>query len=69
MQFNLPPMESAVDAAQTAGAIMPTVAQGEPTPLEGAAVMGLLENYRRTLKMTVMERRMAELERVFNTAP
>lgn len=66
VQFDLPPMESAGDAAQAAGAIVTAVAQGELTPLEGASVMGLVENYRRTLETTEMERRMAELERVFN---
>ena len=62
-------MEGAEGAAQAARAIVTAVAQGELTPLEGASVMGLVENYRRTLETTEMERRMAELERVFNVAP
>ena len=62
-------MESAEGAAQAAGATVTAVAQGELTPLEGASVMGLIENFRRTLETTEIERRMAELERVFNVAP
>lgn len=69
VQFDLPPMESAGDAAQAAGAIVVAVAQGDLTPLEGASLMGLIENYRRTLELTEIERRMANLEKVFDAKP
>ena len=69
VQFDLPEMESAEDAATAAGAILSAVANGELTPIEGASVMSLVENYRRTLEVTEIERRIAELERVFDVAP
>lgn len=69
MQSDLPPMESADDTAHAAGAIVTAVAQVELTPLKGASVMGLVENYRRTLETSEMERRMDELERVFSVTP
>ena len=58
-----------MESAEAAGAIISAEAQGKLTPLEGASVMSLVENYRRTLETAEMERRMAELERVFNVAP
>ena len=69
VQFDLPVMESAEDAAKAAGVILVAVASGELTPIEGASVMSLVENYRRTLEVTEIERRMAELERVFRVTP
>ena len=69
VELELPEMESAGDAARAAGAIVEAVARGDLTPLEGASVMGLVENYRRILKTTEIERRMAALEQVFNVAP
>ncbi len=60
--FDLPPMTSARDAAQAAGAVLAAVAGGELTPAEGAHVMALVETYRRTLETTDLERRIAALE-------
>ena len=60
--FALPPMQSARDAAQAAGAVLAAVAEGELTPTEGAHVMGLVETYRRTLETTELEARVAALE-------
>lgn len=60
--FNLPPMQSAADAAKAAGAVLDAVALGELTPTEGAHVMALIETYRRTLETTELEERMAALE-------
>lgn len=60
--FALPPMQSARDAAQAAGAVLAAVAEGELTPTEGAHVMGLVETYRRTLETTELEARVAVLE-------
>lgn len=60
--FDLPPMQSAADAAQAAGAVLAAVAAGELTPSEGAHVMALVETYRRTLETTDLERRIAALE-------
>lgn len=63
VQFDLPPMQSAADAAKAAGAVLDAVAGGELTPAEGAHVMALVEGYRRTLETTEIEARVAELER------
>ena len=60
--FTLPPMQSARDAAQAAGAVLAAVAEGELTPTEGAHVMGLVETYRRTLETTELEARVTALE-------
>jgi hypothetical protein len=60
--FELPPMTSAADAVQAAGAILDAVAEGDLTPTEGAQVMELVEIFRRTLETSEMEGRLAELE-------
>ncbi|MDG1210490.1 MAG: hypothetical protein P8Q48_24670 [Paracoccaceae bacterium] len=62
VQFDLPPMQSAADAASVAGAVLDTVAQGNLTPTEGAHVMGLVEGFRRTLETTELEARIIALE-------
>lgn len=63
VQFDLPPMQSAADAAKAAGAVLKAVALGELTPTEGAHIMALVETYRRTLETTELEARLAALER------
>lgn len=60
--FDLPPMASARDAAQAAQAILAAVADGDITPGEGAAVMALVEAYRRTLETSEIEARIEALE-------
>ena len=64
--FDLPRMETALDAANAAGAVLDAVALGDLTPTEGAHVMSLVEAYRRTLEATAMEARMTELEQALN---
>ena len=49
---DLPPMQSARDAADALQAVTAAVARGELTPLEGGSVAGLIETYRRTLELT-----------------
>lgn len=60
--FDLPKMENASEAASAAAAIVGAVAEGNLTPLEGASVMGLVENYRRVLETTELEQRLTALE-------
>lgn len=60
--FDLPPMQSAADAAKAAGAVLDAVALGDLTPTEGAHIMGLVETYRRTLETTELEARVTALE-------
>ncbi|MEM7473237.1 MAG: hypothetical protein AAF340_17955 [Pseudomonadota bacterium] len=62
VEFDLPEMQSAEDATQAASAVIRAVSQAELTPLEGAALMGLIEQYRRTLETTQIEQRLAALE-------
>ncbi|TNF12799.1 MAG: hypothetical protein EP320_11070 [Rhodobacteraceae bacterium] len=62
VQFELPAMDGAEDAAKAAGAVLEAVALGELTPTEGAHVMALIETYRRTLETTDIEKRLRELE-------
>lgn len=62
VQFALPQMTCARDAAQAAGAVLEAVSEGDLTPTEGAQVMGLVDSYRRTLEVTEFEARLAALE-------
>lgn len=62
VQFDLPAMKCASDAAEAAQAVLQAVSDAEITPMEGAAVMGLVEHYRRTLETTELEARLAALE-------
>ena len=60
--FALPAKQSAADAATPAAAVLGAVAGGDLTPTEGAAIMALVEAYRRALETTELEARMAALE-------
>jgi hypothetical protein len=62
IQFDLPKITTASEAADAARAVLSAVADGLVTPLEGAAVMGLIEQFRRTLETTELEARLAALE-------
>ena len=62
VEFNLPVIGTAADAAQAVSALLRAVSEGAVTPLEGATVMGLLEQYRRTLEATDFEKRIEVLE-------
>lgn len=62
VQFELPPMTGAEDAATAAAAVLQAVAVGDLTPTEGAHIMALIEAYRRTIEATELERRLRELE-------
>ena len=50
------------DAAKAARAILKAIAEGDVTPLEAASVMAVVEQFRRTLETTEIERRIAALE-------
>ena len=63
ISVSLPRIESAADAAEAAAAIVNEVTAGEITPVEGAAVMGLLDQYRRTLEASDFEARLQALEK------
>ena len=60
--FDLPPMNSAADSANAAGAVLNAVADGDLTPTEGAHIMALVETYRRTLETIDLATRLVALE-------
>ena len=60
--LDLPPLRSARDAAEAVQAVVAAVSRGEITPLEGISVVSLIDAYRRTLELTEIEARVAELE-------
>ncbi len=62
VQFDLPAIASAKEASVAASAVLTAVSDGNLTPLEGAALMGLVESYRRTLEVTDIEERIVALE-------
>jgi len=62
VQFAMPRMATAHDAAQAAGAVLTAVADGELTPTEGAQIMGLVDSFRRVLETSELELRVAALE-------
>ena len=62
VSFDLPDIETAADAANAARAILKAVADGDVTPMEAATVMAVVEQFRRTLETTELERRLAALE-------
>ena len=62
ISFPLPHMESANDASKAARSVLKAVSIGEITPIEGSRVMGLIDSFRRTLELTVIEHRIQALE-------
>ncbi len=60
--FVLPVMTRAAEAAKAAQAVLRAVSAGQITRLEGAAVMSLVEGYRKTLETTEIEARISNLE-------
>jgi len=62
VSFDLPTIETAEDAAKAARAILRAIAEGDVTPLEAATVMAVVEQFRRTLETTEIERRITALE-------
>jgi len=60
--FDLPTIESAVDASDAAGSVLRAVSKGALTPIEATRVMGLIDSYRRTLELTEIESRLQVLE-------
>lgn len=62
VEFQLPRMTTARDAAEAAGAVLQAVAAGDLTPSEAAVVMALVDAFRRTLETSELEARVAALE-------
>lgn len=68
VQFDLPPISNAKEAAEAAQHVLQAVSDGELTPLEAASVMGLLERYRRILELSEIEGRVVALERAMGSS-
>ena len=64
VSFALPEIETADDAAKAARAILKAIAEGDVTPLEAATGMAVVEQFRRTLETTEIERRIVALEAI-----
>ena len=62
VSFELPEISTAEEAVRAAQSVLTAVSAGEITPLEGASVMGLIEQFRRVLETSELERRVSELE-------
>lgn len=62
VSFDLPRIETAPQAAEAAKAVLQAVSSGDITPNEGAAVMGLVEQFRRILEVTELDQRISALE-------
>lgn len=62
VEFHLPRMTAARDAAEAAGAVLEAVAMGDLTSGEGAQFMSLEDAFRRTLETSELEARLTALE-------
>ncbi len=57
VQFDLPDIETAEDAAEAARAILRAVSAGDVTPLEAVSIVAVVEQFRRTLETAEFEAR------------
>lgn len=62
VSLSLPPISGADDLLKAFGAVVASMAEGEITPEEAAAVAGVLEAKRKTIETADIERRLAALE-------
>jgi hypothetical protein len=60
--FPLPAIEKASDALKATTTIVAAVARGELTPLEAAALSGLVDSFMRTLEVSDFDARLKALE-------
>jgi hypothetical protein len=61
--FELPAIESAVDAAKVLAALLAAVAAGEVTPSEALDVTRVIEGFGKILETSELEQRIAALEK------
>jgi hypothetical protein len=62
IEFTLPKMEKASDAANASAAIVGAASSGELTPSEAAELLKIIESYTRTLQASDFEERLERLE-------
>jgi hypothetical protein len=65
IDFRLPPLENAADAASALAAITAAVSAGELTPAEAGALFKLVDGFARMLEATIFEQRIAKLEQTY----
>lgn len=63
VEFPLPTVTSAADAAKAAGEVLRAVSEGVLTPSEAATIVGLVERYTRILEVSEIEQRVLALEK------
>lgn len=63
VEFVLPTVSCAKEAANAAGEVLQAVSSGILTPLEATAVMGLIQRYAGLLELSEFEGRLVALER------
>jgi hypothetical protein len=63
IEFDLPKMETAKDAASAGAAIIEALSQGELTPSEAGELVRMVESYARTLQTSDFEARLERLEK------
>jgi Family of unknown function (DUF5681) len=64
--FTFPPIKTAADALAATGALVAAVANGDITPSEAAELSKLLDGFVKSLEVTDLAERIAELERTLN---
>jgi hypothetical protein len=63
VQFDLPALETAADVTKALGMIAEAMAAGELTPDEAGAVASVIDVKRRAIETTILEERIAALEK------
>ena len=64
VSFDLPPINSAQDAAATVSAVLAAVARGELTPADAGEISKLIEAYVKAFETAEMAERLERLERM-----
>jgi hypothetical protein len=64
VRLDLPPIETAEDVAHAMTRTIAAMAEGQVTPDEAQAIVGVLEHRRRLVELVELERRIAALEEV-----
>jgi hypothetical protein len=62
IEFNLPKIEKASDAANASASIVEAASSGELTPLEAGELLKIVESHARTLQASDFEERLERLE-------
>ena len=62
VNFELPAVGTAQEATEAAQAVLRAISCGDLTPLEGASLMGVVEQFRRILETTEIDARLRSLE-------